>query len=50
MTTATAEKTLPRLKQKYRQEIAPALHQEFGYDNVMQIPRVDQDRGQHGCR
>jgi len=38
MSTATAEKTLPRLKQKYRQEIAPALHQEFGYDNVMQIP------------
>ena len=38
MTAATAEKTLPRLKQKYREEIAPALHSEFGYDNVMQIP------------
>ncbi len=38
MTAATAEKTLPRLKQKYREEIAPALHKEFGYDNVMQIP------------
>ena len=38
MTTATAEKTLPRLKQRYREEIAPALHTEFGYDNVMQIP------------
>ena len=38
MTTATAEKTLPRLKQKYREEIAPALHEQFGYDNVMQIP------------
>jgi large subunit ribosomal protein L5 len=35
---ATATKTLPRLKDKYRSEIAPALHQEFGYDNVMQIP------------
>jgi large subunit ribosomal protein L5 len=35
---ATATKELPRLKEKYRSEIAPALHQEFGYDNVMQIP------------
>ena len=38
MTAATAEKQLPRLKQKYRAEIAPALREEFGYDNVMQIP------------
>ena len=36
--TATEAKPLPRLKQKYRQEIAPSLHTEFGYDNVMQIP------------
>ncbi|MBN9104271.1 MAG: 50S ribosomal protein L5 [Propionibacteriaceae bacterium] len=36
--TETATRTLPRLKEKYRSEIAPALHQEFGYDNVMQIP------------
>lgn len=38
MTAATAEKQLPRLKQKYREEIAPALREEFNYDNVMQIP------------
>ena len=36
--TATETRTLPRLKEKYRSEIAPALHSEFGYDNVMQIP------------
>ncbi|MDR0849056.1 MAG: 50S ribosomal protein L5 [Propionibacteriaceae bacterium] len=38
---APAEKTvkeLPRLKKKYREEIAPALHEEFKYGNVMQIP------------
>ncbi|HQY99714.1 MAG TPA: 50S ribosomal protein L5 [Propionicimonas sp.] len=35
---ATATKTLPRLQEKYRSEIAPALNTEFGYDNVMQIP------------
>ena len=29
---------MPRLKQRYREEIAPALHQEFAFANVMQIP------------
>ncbi|MDR1265828.1 MAG: 50S ribosomal protein L5 [Propionibacteriaceae bacterium] len=28
----------PRLKLRYRQEIAPALFQQFAYDNVMRIP------------
>jgi large subunit ribosomal protein L5 len=28
----------PRLKEKYLTEIAPALRDEFGYANVMQIP------------
>ena len=36
----TAEKSLPRLKQRYREEIRDALHKEFGYGNVMQIPGV----------
>lgn len=35
---APAAPALPRLKQKYRTEIAPALKGEFGYANVMQIP------------
>src|ERR1051325_674523 len=30
----------PRLKQRYQAEIAPALREEFGYANVMQIPSV----------
>ncbi len=29
---------VPRLKERYRAEIAPALKDEFGYANVMQIP------------
>ena len=37
-TAVEAGKIQPRLKQKYREEIAPALHEQFGYDNVMQIP------------
>ncbi len=30
----------PRLKERYRTEIAPALREEFGYANVMQIPAL----------
>ena len=29
---------LPRLKERYRTEIAPALRDEFGFANVMQVP------------
>jgi len=39
-TETTAERTIPRLKQRYRDEIAPALNTEFGFANVMQIPRL----------
>ena len=49
MSTETTEKTvrvsgtntareLPRLKQRYREEIVPALQEEFKYANPMQIP------------
>jgi large subunit ribosomal protein L5 len=40
MTSATAERSLPRLKQRYRDDIASALQREFGYTNVMQTPRL----------
>ena len=44
MTTTTQERPTarpaPRLKERYRQEIAPALREEFGYANVMQIPTL----------
>jgi large subunit ribosomal protein L5 len=29
-----------RLKDKYLSEVVPQLRDEFGYDNVMQVPRV----------
>lgn len=29
-----------RLKQKYKEEVIPALQTKFGYKNVMQIPRL----------
>ena len=28
----------PRLKEKYRQEVIPALQKEFNYSNIMQVP------------
>jgi large subunit ribosomal protein L5 len=34
----TAEKTIPRPKQRYRDEIAGQLREQFEYANVMQIP------------
>ena len=30
----------PRLKDKYRDDVVPALREQFGYDNVMEVPRL----------
>ena len=38
--TAAAETVSPRLLERYRSEIAPALREEFGLANVMQIPTL----------
>src|SRR6059058_6573315 len=41
MTTATEEtRSLPRLKQRYRDEIVAQLREQFGYANVMQVPTL----------
>jgi large subunit ribosomal protein L5 len=32
---------MPRLKQQFRETIRPALREEFGYRNDMQIPRLE---------
>jgi len=37
----TATKTIPRLKQRYREELVPRLREELGIDNVMAIPRLE---------
>ena len=31
---------LPRLKERYRAEIVPALTEQFGFDNIMQVPTL----------
>jgi large subunit ribosomal protein L5 len=38
--TEVSQKTAPRLKQRYADEIKPALLSEFGFANVMQVPGV----------
>ena len=37
---ATATPT-PILQARYRDEVIPALMEEFGYDNIMEVPRID---------
>ncbi len=39
----------PRLKAQYKESIAPALKEEFGYKNVMQIPRLEKIVLNIGC-
>jgi large subunit ribosomal protein L5 len=39
-TPAAAEKIVPRLKERYRAEIVPALREKFEYVNVMQVPGI----------
>jgi len=45
---------VPALKNKYKDEIVPALTKEFGYKTVMQVPRlrkivINQGVGQAIC-
>ena len=35
------EKYIPRLKQKYREEVVPMLMKKFGYKNIMEVPRIE---------
>jgi large subunit ribosomal protein L5 len=40
MTTATETREIPRLKERYRNEIAASLRDQFSYTNPMQVPRL----------
>jgi large subunit ribosomal protein L5 len=31
----------PRLKEKYKKEIMPALQSKFGYKSIMQVPKIE---------
>jgi len=32
---------VPTLQKKYNEEVVPALMKEFGYKNIMQVPRIE---------
>jgi large subunit ribosomal protein L5 len=36
----TGPRPTPRLLERYRQDIVPTMMKEFGYKNVMQVPRI----------
>jgi len=36
-----AEKYVPRLKKKYKEEVIPALMKKFGYKNIMEVPKIE---------
>src|SRR5918996_5668658 len=48
---ATATYT-PRLKDKYKQDVIPALMKRFGYKSIMQVPKLEKiaiNRGVNGA-
>jgi large subunit ribosomal protein L5 len=38
---ATAERTVPRLKQRYLEDVRERLKDELGFTTVMQVPRIE---------
>jgi large subunit ribosomal protein L5 len=32
---------MARLRKRYQEEVVPALREQFGYENVMQVPRLE---------
>ncbi len=32
---------VPRLLERYRKEVVPAMEKEFGYGNIMRVPRIE---------
>ena len=49
---ATTATYTPRLKNKYKDEVIPALMKRFGYKSIMQVPKLDKiaiNRGVNGA-
>ncbi len=41
MSETTEVRTLPRMQQRYNDEMRTSLREQFGYTNVMQVPRLE---------
>lgn len=39
--SGTEHQFAPRLRETYREQVVPALMKEFGYGNLMQVPRLE---------
>ena len=39
---------IPRLKTKYKEEVVPALMEQFQYDSIMEVPRIEKICLNHG--
>ncbi len=39
--TSPAARAMPRMQQRYNESVAAALREQFGYKNVMQVPRLE---------
>ena len=49
---ATVATKTPRLKNKYKEEVIPALMKRFGYKSIMQVPKLEKinlNRGVNGA-
>jgi hypothetical protein len=49
---STSTKYTPRLADKYKKEVVPALMKRFSYSSVMQVPRLEKiclNRGVNGA-
>ena len=49
---ATTANYTPRLKNKYKDEVTPALMKRFSYKSIMQVPRLEKiaiNRGVNGA-
>ena len=40
-TTATTERPMPRMQQRYLDEVRAKMQTEFGYTNPMQVPKLE---------
>ena len=45
----TGSRPIPRMQERYRQEIAPALAKQFGHKNLMAVPRLEKVVLNFGC-
>ena len=41
---------VPRLQEKYNNEVVQAMMDKFGYKNIMEVPKLEKNSFKYGCR